>query len=287
MQPLSEIKQLLANNGLSPRKSLGQNFLIDHNMLRKLVDAAALVPGEVVLEIGPGTGTLTDELLSRGVCVIASELDGGLAALLRQRFAPPHPHHAQFTLIEGDCLAGKHALSPPIILAIAGRPFVLVSNLPYDAGTPAMAALLADFPLCRGLFVTIQLEVAQRLAAPAGSRDFGAVSILAQSVASIEIIAKAPPGCFWPQPGVHSALVALRRLAVPLCPTPGPFSRWCQRLLEKRRKQLGAVLGRDLAWPPAIHPTQRAEDLSIEQLLELWAIAADRLPPLAPAPGAP
>ncbi len=278
MQPLSEIRALLAANGLSPLKSLGQNFLIDHNLIRKLADAAAIRPGELVLEIGPGTGTLTEELLARGAHVIAAELDQGLAALLRARFVPPAYEAAAFTLIEGDCLRNKHALSEAIVRAVADRPFVLVANLPYDAGTPAMTVLLADFPLCRGLFVTIQYEVAQRLAARAGTREFGAISVLAQTTSTIEIIAKAPPGCFWPQPGVHSALVAIRRRAEPLCESPGPFSRWCQRLLEKRRKQLGAVLERNTAWPAGIDPIMRAETLTIDQLIALWRIAGEQLP---------
>ena len=266
MQTLSEIKELLAQHGLSPRKALGQNFLVDHNLIRKLVDAAALSPGELVLEIGPGTGTMTEELLDRGCAVIAAELDGGLAAMLRARFAD----RPAFSLVEGDCLDGKHVLSAKIVEAIAGRPFVLVSNLPYGAATPVMNLLLADFPNCRGLFVTIQLEVAQRLMAKPATRDFGSISVLAQTVAQLELIVKASPGCFWPQPEVHSAMLAARRLATPLCSEPGPFSKWCQTLFEKRRKQLGAIIGRDRVWPAGIAPEARAEELTIEQLISLW-----------------
>lgn len=270
MQTLSEIKAILAGAGLSPRKALGQNFLVDHNLIRKLVDAAGVTPGETVLEIGPGTGTMTEELLDRGCRVVASELDGGLAAMLRARFAP---RGEGFRLVEGDCLAGKHALNPEVLAAVGGGPFVLVSNLPYGAATPVMNILLAEVPACRGLFVTIQLEVAQRLMAKPSTRDYGSISILAQATAELELIAKAPPECFWPRPDVHSAMLAARRLAVPRCETPGVMARWCQSLFEKRRKQLGAVLGRGLAWPEGIRPEQRAEELDIDQLVALWRVA--------------
>jgi len=267
MQTLSEIKAILAANGLSPRKALGQNFLVDQNLIRKIVDAAAVQPGETVLEIGPGTGTMTEELLDRGARVIAAELDGGLATMLRARFAD---RGEAFTMVEGDCLAGKHALNPAILEAVGDRPFVLVSNLPYGAATPAMNILLAEHPACRGLFVTIQLEVAQRLMAKPSTRDYGSISVLAQTVADLELIVKAPPECFWPRPEVHSAMLAARRKPEPMCSRPGEFAKWAQGLFEKRRKQLGAVLGRDRAWPVGIAPEARAEELTVSQLIELW-----------------
>ncbi|MEI7658244.1 MAG: 16S rRNA (adenine(1518)-N(6)/adenine(1519)-N(6))-dimethyltransferase RsmA [Phycisphaerae bacterium] len=272
MQTLSEIKAILAGAGLSPRKALGQNFLVDHNLIRKLVDASGVKAGETVLEIGPGTGTMTEELLDRGCRVVASELDGGLAAMLRAKFAS---RGDAFRLVEGDCLAGKHALNPGILEAVGSGPFVLVSNLPYGAATPAMNILLADVPACRGLFVTIQLEVAQRLMARPSTRDYGSISILAQATAELELIAKAPPECFWPRPDVHSAMLAARRLAVPRCETPGVMAKWCQTLFEKRRKQLGAVLGRGLAWPEGIRPEQRAEELDLDQLIALWRVVRE------------
>jgi 16S rRNA (adenine1518-N6/adenine1519-N6)-dimethyltransferase len=272
MQTLAHIKDALASAGLAPRKSLGQNFLIDHNLIAKLVDAAGVRPGERVLEIGPGTGTMTDELLSRGARVVAAELDHGLCSLLRERYVSTQ---GRFVLVEGDCLKGKHALSDAIVAELKDEPFVLVSNLPYDAGTPAMIALLGEFPACRGLYVTIQMEVAQRLMAKPGSDAFGSISLLAQCVAEVTLIAKAPPGCFWPQPGVHSAMVSIQRKQSPLCERPGDFARWCQRVLEQRRKQLGAVLGREFSLPDGISPEVRAESLNIEQWISLWRALRD------------
>src|SRR4249920_707298 len=111
MQSLTEIRALLESHGLSPRHALGQNFLIDHNLIKKLVDAAHVSPGDNVLEVGPGTGTLTEELLARGASVVAVEIDRDLAGLLRERLAV----NERFTLIEGDALAGKHAVNPDVL----------------------------------------------------------------------------------------------------------------------------------------------------------------------------
>lgn len=265
MQTLAEIKSLLEARGLSPRHQFGQNFLTDHNLIRKLVDAAGLSPGDTVLEIGPGTGTMTEEVLARGARVVAAEIDRGLATLLRERFAA----ESRFVLIEGDCLASKHELAPALLAAVGPGPFKLVSNLPYAAATPVMLALLADTPACRGQFVTIQLEVAQRLAAKPGSKDFGTISVIAQAVASVKLLAKLPGECFWPRPDVTSAMVSLTPLEKPLTAHPRRLADFVQSLFEKRRKQLGAVLGRERAWPAGISPTDRAEALSIRQLIEL------------------
>jgi 16S rRNA (adenine1518-N6/adenine1519-N6)-dimethyltransferase len=292
VQPLSEIKSLLASRGLAPRKSLGQNFLIDHNLIRKLADAAALQPGDTVLEVGPGTGALTEELLARACRVVAVELDKGLAALLRERFAAflsdpatERRSHAapegggaggSLALIEGDALDGPRGLNaaaaeilspttfPPSSLrrSVAPsppRPFTLVANLPYAAGTPLMLALLTHFPHCRGQYVTIQREVADRLLAKPGTKDYGTLSIVAQAMAQIERIATLPPECFWPRPEVTSAMVAITPLAQPLTNNPEALTRFAQELFSKRRKQLGSTL-KSLAPPPTQDTGQRTQN---------------------------
>ena len=168
-QTLTEIREELAARGIRPKHKFGQNFLHDHNQLRKLLSAANVQPGELVLEVGPGTGTLTETLMDAGCEVVACELDRDMAEIVRSRNA--HRMGAapgKVTIVEADCLDGKHALGAKALEALAGRPFVLVANLPYQAATPLMATLLERHPECRGQFVTIQREVGDRLMAKAG-----------------------------------------------------------------------------------------------------------------------
>lgn len=265
MQTLAQIRDLLASRGLSPRKFLGQNFLIDHNLLRRFVDAAAIEPGGTVLEVGPGTGTLTEELLARGARVVACEMDIGLAAMLRERFAD----QPGFTLVEGDCLATKRRINPELLAAIGPGRFDLVANLPYGAATPLMTRLLADDARCRSLCVTIQLEVAERLAASPGTKEYGPLSILARTVATMEWIARPGPECFWPRPEVTSAMVRLVRRQSDPGADPIALLAFCELAFSQRRKQLGSVLGRNGPWPDGITPTMRAEELSPEQFIRL------------------
>jgi 16S rRNA (adenine1518-N6/adenine1519-N6)-dimethyltransferase len=265
MQSLGDIRRLLDERGLRPSKALGQNFLIDQNLVRKLADSAGVGGGDLVLEVGPGTGVLTEELLGRGCEVIACELDAGLCDLLRDRLGG----ETRFALIEGDCLAGKRRLSAQVVEAVGGRPFSLVANLPYGAATPLVLTLLVEHPMCGGLFVTIQREVAERLLAKPGTREYGSISVIARALARVERIATLPPSCFWPRPEVTSTMVALRRLAPPLTDDPAGFAEFCARAFAKRRKQLGAVFGRSLGWPMGIEPRQRAESLTVEQFVAL------------------
>jgi 16S rRNA (adenine1518-N6/adenine1519-N6)-dimethyltransferase len=157
-----------------------------------------------------------------------------------------------------------------------------VANLPYGAATPLMLNLLIDFPACARQGVTIQREVAQRLAAQPGSKDYGTLSVVAQAMATVEIIAKLPPECFWPRPEITSAMVLLTRREQPATAHPARLALLCQRLFSQRRKQLGGVLGRETALPPGVQPTQRAEELSVEQLVWL----AERVT-MAPGEDAP
>ena len=306
-QSLTSIKDLLAARGLAPKKSLGQNFLVDHNLIRKLVDVSGIQENEIALEIGPGTGVLTDELLSRNIRVIACELDNGLHTLLQDRLAAQIAS-GQLTLIHGDCLDGKRALNPELRRLLSGAPsprdgvgggsaisqpvssvpianvnassspspsFRLIANLPYGAATPLITNLLLDYPNCSSQFVTVQKEVADRLGAAPDTADYGPLSVIASATAHVEKIAKLPPECFWPRPDVTSAMIGIRRRPDPLTPRAHDLADFIQSLFEQRRKQLGGILRekfsvRDpFAYPPGITPKTRAENLSPQQLLAL------------------
>jgi 16S rRNA (adenine1518-N6/adenine1519-N6)-dimethyltransferase len=281
MQTLTQIRELLDRAGHGPKKSLGQNFLIDRNLVAKLLDAADIQPGETVLEIGPGTGTLTVGLLERGASVIACELDNGLSQVLRETLGQSHPD--RFTLIEGDCLNGKRAINAEVaaLLRERGGGFKLVANLPYHAATPLMMTLMTQYPDCVGQFITIQTEVVERLAGTPGTKAFGSISVVAQHLGRVERIARLPPECFWPRPDVTSAMMAWRRdPAVP--PDPDWWVRLAditQTLFQSRRKQLGKpakqIAGTDIVWPEGVEPTDRIEDLTVPRMVAL-AAAIDR-----------
>lgn len=268
-QTLEQIRATLDAHGCAPKKSLGQNFLIDRNLVSKLADEAGVGDGDLVLEVGPGTGTLTGELLGRGCSVIACELDDGLAGAVRERFGELD----RFSLVHGDCLARKRELSREVAALIAGRPFDLVANLPYQAATPLMLTLLAQHPGCRGMAVTIQKEVADRLLASPGSKAYGSISVVAQSSAKVSRIANLPNDCFWPKPNVTSAMVRLERLAVPLTPDIQGLADFCQQTFAGRRKQLGGLLRgmgcKPDRWPENIEPSDRVEALTPQQIVSL------------------
>ncbi len=272
MQTLSEIRELLARAGHEPKKALGQNFLIDHNLIRKLVDASGVQPGDLVLEIGPGTGALTVELLERGCRVIACELDRDFVRILNETLAEQYPE--QLELIEGDCLANKRVVHPDIIEIIGGRPFKLVANLPYHAATPVMLALMTQHPNCSGMYTTIQHEVVERFGASPGSKTYGTISIIAQCLGQVSTIAKLAPGCFWPQPSVGSAMMRWQRCEQS---TSSEDSDWwarmsdlTQSLFQRRRKKLaGSVKSMTKApidWPDGVTGDDRIDALTPAQV---------------------
>jgi len=296
-QTLSDIKSLLSAHGLRPSHRFGQNFLHDANQMRRIMEAAQIVPGELVLEVGPGTGALSEWLLDAGAELVVVEIDHGLEPILRARLTPGErrPSGGCAALVMGDVLAKKHALNPDVITAIsspAPRPFKLVANLPYNVASPLLANLAADHPLMTMAVVMIQREVADRLAAgPNGigtasgggdsdGKDYGPLGILIQAVFEVDRVAVLSPGCFWPAPKVDSAVVRLRRRATPLTDDLPALSALLHELFSKRRKQLGAILGRGRAMPEGIDMNARPEELSISQLITLskWRKNAETPP---------
>jgi 16S rRNA (adenine1518-N6/adenine1519-N6)-dimethyltransferase len=233
-QTKHEIQAILAQASMEPRYRFGQNFMIDGNLVRVVADAGEIAGGDLVVEVGPGTGTLTDELLLRGGEVVAVEIDRDLAASLRTRFAAT----PSFKLIEGDALAGKHAIHAELTAALraaAGRPRKLVANLPYNIASPLVIELLIE-----GLDLlafTVQKEVADRLKAAAGSDAYGPLSVMAQMLGRVEVLRTLPPQAFWPAPTIDSALVRVRRQDR-LGDRAVAFGRFVHHLFSARRKTL-------------------------------------------------
>ncbi len=208
-QTKSEIRALLADRGLAPQHRFGQNFLIDLNLMRKVVSVSGAASTDVLLEVGPGTGSLTELLLETGARVLASEIDRGLQELLAQRLAG----NPRFSLLRGDALRRKNALNDELIEKLqstvpeSGGVYRLVANLPYSIATPLISELLLLEPAFATLTCTIQKEVGRRLVAGPGDAEYGALSVVAQTLAEIELVGDLPPEAFWPQPQVHSVLV--------------------------------------------------------------------------------
>ncbi len=226
-------RELLTRLNHHPKRFLGQNFLVDGNIVRKSIELAGVRPGDAVVEIGPGLGTLTSALLAAGAEVWAVERDRTLHAHLAETLAT---ESSRFHLLEGD------AMEYPLAALPAGRfaAFKIVANLPYAISTPWMDAVLGG-PLPERLVLMLQQEAAQRYVMEPGSKQFGAISIFVQSAYEPASGHKVAPGCFYPKPDVDSYLLNLVRR-----PTPfifGPETKALVRLcFQQRRKQIGSLL---------------------------------------------
>ena len=264
MQTITEIQALLAARGLAPRRRFDQNFLHDHNQLRRLIEAAGIEPGDRVLEVGPGTGTLTEALLDAGADVLTSEIDPGLGDLIAERF------EGRVELVRGDCLQRGRRLSDELVERLGSTPFTLIANLPYQVASALMIELLLHHPTCRGQFVTIQREVGDRLLARPGTKERGPLGILASTYGSIERIGVVPASCFWPQPKVVSAMVSIRPDGQSAPADGDGYAEFITGLFSARRKQLGRILGRSRTLPDGIDPVWRPEVLTNEQLVTLF-----------------
>ncbi len=269
MQTLTHIRALLDAHGLKPQHRLGQHFLHDKNLLKRLIEAAGITPGELVLEVGPGTGTLTEGLTDAGAEVVACEIDPGLAAIVRERFG------ARVHLVEGDCLGRGRRLAEALDRVLAGRPFKLVANLPYQAASTLIVGLLVHHPGCCGQFVTVQREVADRLAATPGTKTYGALTVIVGALAEVSVIARLGPSCFWPRPAVGSAMVAIRPRSGGEhgIESPQTLATFVTALFGRRRKQLGTIFGRDSRWPPGITGDMRPDALTIDQIVALSCLS--------------
>jgi len=265
-QTLTQIRQHLDAYGLRPKHRFGQNFLHDANKMGQILAAAELQLGELVLEVGPGTGALSEHLLEAGANLLAVEIDSELEPILKKVFEPCMD---RASILIGDVLDGKHNLNRVVLEALAGRPFKLIANLPYNVASPLLVNLALQQPNMSGAVVMIQKEVADRLAASPGSKAYGPLGIIIQSMCHVQMVTTLPPACFWPAPKVASAVVAIHRRQTPLTDDPAKFSQFVHHVFNQRRKQLGSILGKAFVFPDKVNPTQRPEELSVEQLVRL------------------
>jgi 16S rRNA (adenine1518-N6/adenine1519-N6)-dimethyltransferase len=300
-QTLSFLRTLFGERGIQPKNKLGQNFLIDLNLLDLVLRSAEPSPADLVLEVGSGTGGLTMRLLERAGAVVSVEIDPAFFSLTEEAVAthfalfPPEPGRAgtaqqNVRLIHADVLAGKNTLNPDVVQAVRNLTHQasttnvkLVANLPYAVAVPVLAnLLLSDLPVER-MVVMVQWEIAERLTARAGSHAYAALAVLVQSLAEVSVVRRVPPAAFWPRPEVDSAIVLIR-------PDPARrahvgdvhrFRIFLRDLYVHRRKNLrGALAGLPTGRVPkaevdtklaglGINGTTRAEQLDLEQHLQL------------------
>jgi len=269
-----QLRRLMGTERLRPRKSLSQNFLTDPEVLDAIVAAAELQPGDRVVEVGPGLGVLTRRLLAAGASVLAVELDPRLAEYLRRELYGVD----RFELVEADALD----LHPREMFP--DQPFKLVANIPYHITSPLLHAFLEGERPPELTVLLVQLEVAERVAAPPGRMSY--LSVFAQNVADAEVVARVPAAAFEPSPAVDSAVLRLCRRTEPMV-APGdarpPFYRVVQAGFRQRRKQVHNGLSRELpvdreAVTSALErcgvtPDRRPQTLTVAE----WACLADAL----------
>jgi 16S rRNA (adenine1518-N6/adenine1519-N6)-dimethyltransferase len=254
-----QLRRLMGAERLRPRKSLSQNFLTDPVALDAIVGAAELESGDRVVEIGPGLGVLTRRLLAAGASVLAVEVDPRLAEYLRRELYGVD----RFELIEADALS----LHPREMFP--GEPFKVVANIPYHITSPLLHAFLEGDRPPETTVLLVQLEVAERVAAPPGRMSY--LSVFAQNVANVEIVARVPAEAFEPAPAVDSAVLRVRRREAPVVavgPLREPFYRIVQAGFRQRRKQVHNGLSREL-------PLEREE---VEAALATCGVDPERRP---------
>ena len=213
MQTKTKIQQLLASAGVEPNKRLGQNFLIDLNLLNLLLKTAHINRNDVVLEVGAGTGSLTQALARQAGKVIAVEFDKTLAQIAAEQLSSSD----NVTIINSDVLENKNALDHKVTEAIEATcdefysRLMLVANLPYSVASPVMMNLILGPVVADSMVVTVQKEVADRMSAEPGHNNYGILSIFMAAAGNAKIIRKLSPKVFWPQPQVESAMIRFDR----------------------------------------------------------------------------
>jgi 16S rRNA (adenine1518-N6/adenine1519-N6)-dimethyltransferase len=285
-QTLSFLMRRFTEAGIRPRTQIGQNFLVDLNLVELLARTAELGPNDVVLEIGTGTGSLTSLMAPEVAAVVTVEVDPQMFQLAAEEL-----HRLpNVRMLKLDALAGKHRFDPAVLEAVRqelaageGRRFKLVANLPYNIATPIVTNLLALDTPPRTMTLTIQKELAERFVARPSTKDYGALSVWVQSQCAVRIVRIMPPSVFWPRPKIHSAIVhlALDDALRARIPDREFFHNFFRSLFLHRRKFLRSQVlcaAQDRLDKPGVdrvlaaaglRAEQRAEELGVDTLLAL------------------
>jgi 16S rRNA (adenine1518-N6/adenine1519-N6)-dimethyltransferase len=278
----TEIRRLAKELEFRPRKSLGQNFVHDANTVRRVVASSGVNRHDHVLEVGPGLGSLTLALLDRGATVSAVEIDPVLAGRLPKTVAEhSHSEIHRLTVLNRDVLS----LLPA---DLAAEPTAVVANLPYNVAVPALLRLLAEFPSLRTVMVMVQAEVAERLAAEPGGKEYGVPSVKVRYYGQVRRHGTVSPTVFWPIPRVYSGLVRIDRHANPPWPTDAAFRQNVFKLIDiafaqRRKTSRNAFVewagsGNESAsrlLAASIDPARRGETLTIDEFVRLYQRSGD------------
>lgn len=270
-------------------RALGQHFLRDRSVADRIVELVAPSARDLIVEIGPGRGALTETLVARGGRLLALEIDAALAEILRERFAASGGVEIRQADARQFDYAGLRALAPDP----AGRVLV-VGNLPYSVGKPILAALVEASSAIDEMALMLQSEVAERVAAEPGGKTYGALSVLTQVACAVRLAFTVPPGAFSPPPQVESAVLHLRSHRQPPVPVhdPARFAAVVRAAFSQRRKSLANALAaglglsaeraRHLSAAVGIDPGRRAETLSLAEFARLTAAFMSPPPPALP-----
>lgn len=273
----TDIRRLAKELEFRPRKSLGQNFVHDANTVRRIVSSSGVGRNDHILEVGPGLGSLTLGLLDRGATVSAVEIDPVLAERLPQTVAEhSHSEVQRLTVLNRDVLT----IGPG---DLATEPTAVVANLPYNVAVPALLHLLAEFPSLRTVTVMVQAEVAERLAAEPGGKEYGVPSAKVRYYGQVRRQGTVSPTVFWPIPRVYSGLVRIDRYETSPWPTDPTFRNNVFRLIDtafaqRRKTSRNAFVewagsGNESAsrlLAASIDPARRGETLTIDEFVRLY-----------------
>jgi len=270
----NDISELLSAHGLSPRRAFGQNFVVDANTVRRIARLAGVGPGDFVLEIGAGLGSLTLALAETGATIVAIEIDNGVVEVLRT-VVKDLPN---VEVIHGDALLLDWAP-----LQARSQHWHVVANLPYNVATPLVADLLDGAPAVDHMLVMVQKEVAERFVAPVRTPAYGAVSVKIAYWATSSIVGDVPASVFFPKPNVASALVDIKRRTSPAVPDVDPtqFFTLVRTGFGQRRKMLrrglAGIIAPETFTRADVSPEARAEELDVHAWGRLCVAQQDKL----------
>lgn len=277
----TELNQFLDSIGAKPNKKLSQNFLIDGNIIRNIVKEADIHPGDQVLEIGPGPGSLTEQLLEKGAYVVAVETDRTLASALGRL----DPSGNNLKVLVADALEATledlYAAFPDKTKSIK-----LISNLPYHITTPLLTRFVDQYPRISMILVMVQEEMGRRMSAKSGSKEYGSITVFLDFFSNVSYIFKVGRKCFYPAPKVDSCIIRIDLKAVPENINVEAFFQMTRRAFQQRRKSMRNSL-KELYTQESIvsgleklklAPLTRPEELSCKQLIAYFHL-------LEPLPG--